>query len=121
MHILVFVLIRPNASFIHPLLASVVSADSIATMEQMGVTARQAKAALTACDGDVERAVDWVFSRDNLDEAVNQILLDAEANSASASSSSGNAATQNTPLDGAGKYSLMAIVSHIGETTNNTP
>ena len=98
---------------------SAVSADSIAMLEQMGVTARQAKAALTACDGDVERAVDWVFSRDNLDEAVNQVLLDAEGGSgsgASAASSSGAVASaQNTPLDGAGKYSLMAIISHIGK------
>ena len=66
------------------------------------------------------RAVDWVFSRDNLDEAVNQVLLDAEGGNASATSSSGTgagagAATQNAPLDGPGKYSLMAIVSHIGE------
>ena len=36
-------------------------------LEAMGVSARNARAALTACDGNVERAVDWVFSRDDLE------------------------------------------------------
>ena len=43
--------------------AGVVDADSIAMLEGMGFTADKAKAALVACGNNVERAVDWLFSR----------------------------------------------------------
>jgi len=50
-----------------------VSADAIAMMEAMGVGERHARAALTACDGNVERAVDWVFSRDDLEAEATKV------------------------------------------------
>lgn len=45
----------------------------------MGFTEAQATAALKECQENVERAVDWLFSRaDDLDAAVNGVLQNSE-------------------------------------------
>lgn len=49
------------------------SAESLSTLGDMGFNERQARIALAACQGSVERAVDWLFSRhDNLDIEVEE-------------------------------------------------
>ena len=45
-----------------PTASSAVSAESISLLEAMGIGAPQARKALKETGGDVERAVDWVFS-----------------------------------------------------------
>ena len=45
-----------------PAASSAVSAESISMLEAMGIGAPQARKALKETGGDVERAVDWVFS-----------------------------------------------------------
>jgi ubiquitin carboxyl-terminal hydrolase 5/13 len=63
--------------------------------------------------------MEWIFSRDDLDREVSEVLNQATAeSSASASASSGAASAQDYD-DGEGKYSLMAIISHIGKDTDH--
>lgn len=40
-----------------------ISAEALSSLEGMGFNAQQATAALSACQGSVERAVEWLFSR----------------------------------------------------------
>ena len=82
-------------------------------LTSMGFTEVHAAAALKACDGNIERAADWLFSRaDDLDAAV------AEVNSASAGQSVGaTSASESKCLDGPGRYELFGIVSHMGGNT----
>jgi ubiquitin carboxyl-terminal hydrolase 5/13 len=89
-----------------------VSAESLAMLVSMGFTDRQATAALSACEGSVERAADWLFSRaDDLDAAVDT-ALDTQSASAGA-----NADASNNVIDGPGEYELVGFVSHIGGNT----
>lgn len=54
--------------------------ESVAMLMAMGFTERQAKAALTSCNGSVERAADWLFSRaDGLDAAVAAVESEGQA------------------------------------------
>lgn len=51
--------------------AGAVDPESVGMLSAMGFTERQAKAALKSCNGSVERAADWLFTRtDDLDAAV---------------------------------------------------
>jgi len=48
--------------------AGEVSSEALASLEAMGFTVQQATAALSACEGSIDRAVEWLFSRvDDLD------------------------------------------------------
>ena len=87
--------------------------ESLMMLTSMGFTEVHAAAALKACDGNIERAADWLFSRaDDLDAAV------AEVNSASAGQSVGaTSASESKCLDGPGRYELFGIVSHMGGNT----
>eukprot|EP00887_Chlorella_sp_A99_P001793 scaffold19.g1793.t1 len=79
-----------------------VSPESLMMLTSMGFTDRQATAALTACQGNVERAADWLFSRtDDLESAV-------EAAMAPPGGASGSAA---------GEYELVGFISHMGANT----
>merc|ERR1719219_3234053 len=65
--------IRPagqaSTSGTQPAAAQEFSPDSIAMIQSMGFTDAQAKRALSATNGSVERAVDWIFSHaDELNE-----------------------------------------------------
>jgi len=75
----------------------------------LGFTPRQAEAALIACDGNNERAAEWLFSRaDTLDAAVSEVL-DGATTAAPAAPSDFD--------DGAPTYELKGLVSHIGSNT----
>ncbi|BDA47746.1 Ubiquitin carboxyl-terminal hydrolase 5 [Coccomyxa sp. Obi] len=89
---------------------------SLAMLTGMGFTNQQAEAALKACDGSLERAADWLFSRgDTLDADVAAILNPAAAPAASAAAASGNAAAAFD--DGPGTYTLVGFISHMGSNT----
>lgn len=74
------------------------SPDAIKSLENMGFSSEQAKAALSACQGNLERAVDWLFSH-------------ADAMEASVPS-------EATNLDGRGEYELVGFLSHMGKNTS---
>lgn len=90
------------------------SPDSIAMLTSMGFTDAQAKAALTATGGSLERAGDWLFSHaDNLDTAVREVFNDTE-------SPNNNVDESNEGIrfvDGEPKYELVGFASHLGSST----
>lgn len=54
--------------------------EAVVMLGAMGFTERQAKAALKSCNGSVERAADWLFSRaDGLDAAVAAVEQEGHA------------------------------------------
>ncbi|EWM24947.1 ubiquitin carboxyl-terminal [Nannochloropsis gaditana] len=77
----------------------------------MGFTEEQAKAALQATEGSMERAADWLFSHaDDLPRAVAEVL------GAGGGEERGQEGGQ-TPSqcnDGEGVYSLVGFISHVG-------
>jgi ubiquitin carboxyl-terminal hydrolase 5/13 len=55
-------------------------AESVGMLSAMGFTERQAKAALKSCNGSMERAADWLFTRtDDLEAAVAAVENEASA------------------------------------------
>lgn len=74
------------------------SPDAIKSLENMGFSSEQAKAALSACQGSLERAVDWLFSHADAMEA--SVPFEA------------------TNLDGRGEYELVGFLSHMGKNTS---
>ena len=107
-----------------------VTADAslVEQLTAFGFPARAAKAALLACDNNVERAADWLLTRDDLDAAVAAAETAAAAPSTApqqqqqpkeAAAVSGSAAAAQLPLDdGPGEYELVGFVSHMGANTS---
>lgn len=95
--------------------AATVNPESIEMMGQMGISAPQARKALKETEGDIERAVDWVFSHpeDSGDFGEDdKPITDQEGNGPSATNQGQNplATSDNTPA----KYRLSSIVCHRG-------
>lgn len=89
--------------------------DQIAMLMPMGFTEYQVRAALKECNGNIERAADWLFSRtDNLDEECARAMGDA----AEQTQCTDGATAKNEPDDGRGHYELFAMVSHMGANTS---
>lgn len=87
---------------------------AISSLEAMGFSTRQATAALSACDGSLERAADWLFCRmDDLDAAV--AAVEAQRDATPAPQSSGSASIDQGPA----RYELHAFISHIGRSTGS--
>lgn len=82
-----------------------VDESSVESIMGMGFSRSQAVKALQATDGDVGRAVDWIFSHAD--------QLDAEDDSPTAPSDSGKSGCR----DGSEKYKLVAFISHMGTST----
>eukprot|EP00180_Rhodochaete_pulchella_P002060 Plantae.Rhodophyta-Rhodochaete_pulchella.ctg3104.p2 GENE.Plantae.Rhodophyta-Rhodochaete_pulchella.ctg3104~~Plantae.Rhodophyta-Rhodochaete_pulchella.ctg3104.p2 ORF type:complete len:363 (-),score=64.39 Plantae.Rhodophyta-Rhodochaete_pulchella.ctg3104:843-1931(-) len=86
------------------------AADSLSMLSSMGFSERHATGALKACDGNLERAADWLFSRtDNLDSAVDEVLDDTKKQE--------NTATSSHFEDGPSQYELVGFASHMGSNT----
>jgi len=102
-----------------------INPEAIDMLVSMGYTEDQTKAALIATDQDIERAADWLFSHvDDLDYAVAQILaskIDIDDNNNSSSNKGGQVKTEFQPVEdhSEGRYTLMAIISHIGKSTDH--
>lgn len=92
-----------------------VDTDAVMMLSSMGYNENQATAALLANGNNIERAADWLFSHtEDLDIAVAQALADAASGeNKSSGSSNGDCA------DGVGRYTLMAVISHIGKSTDH--
>ncbi|CAA6670655.1 unnamed protein product [Spirodela intermedia] len=85
-----------------------VDESSVETVISFGFPEEMARKALKASGGDIEKAMDWIFSNPDASSSG-----DMEATSSSGQS------PQDTELpDGGGRYRLMALVSHIGTSTH---
>lgn len=83
----------------------------IAMVTSMGFTDCQSKKALAATDGNVERAIDWIFS--HLDE------LAADSETAPTEPGPSNPGTNQPTPSGSdsSRYHLRSFVSHMGSST----
>lgn len=88
--------------------SSVVDYESVEMMAAMGISAPQARKALKETDGDVNRAVDWVFSHPN-DQGDFGDEADAQNEDAG---NAANAVAGNSDLPA--KFRLQSIVCHKG-------
>ncbi|PKI65651.1 hypothetical protein CRG98_013946 [Punica granatum] len=79
------------------------------TLISFGFQEDIARKALKASGGDIEKATDWIFS--NPDASASSDMDIAPSSSAS------NPSDASLP-DGAGKYRLMGLVSHMGTSTH---
>lgn len=78
----------------------------------MGFPENAAKAALTVCKNNTERAADWLIGNmDNLDAAVTEVL------EASAQGQDSTPSTSFQVDDGPGLYELVGFISHMGSST----
>ena len=76
----------------------------------------QGRCALKACQGNIERAVDWIFSHEGEDlEAV----LAAETGGGGGGGGGAPAACPDIGAAGQGQYELIATVSHIGRNLDH--
>ena len=83
---------------------------NLATM--LGFTEEQAKAALTATGGNMERAADWLFSHaDDLAGAVAEVLGGAAGEEGKEEGREGGVDYS----DGEGVYRLVGFISHVGK------
>jgi ubiquitin carboxyl-terminal hydrolase 5/13 len=94
-----------------------VDAEAISTLSAMGFTADQAAVALKATAGNVERAVDWLFSHaDDMDAAIA-----AEKSKQEGPGGAQNGSVTSAPAaagrDGPGVYELVGFASHMGSNT----
>ena len=91
------------------------SAEEAANLAVMlGFTEQQARAALTATGGNMERAADWLFSRaGDMDAAVAEVLGGGDGGGGAGA---GAGPAKEVELgDGEGKYELVGFASHIGK------
>lgn len=91
-----------------------VDPESMMMLNSMGFSELHATAALKSCNGDVERAADWLFSHaDDLNGAM------ASINPVVSNASVGAVPGAGTVpgLDGIGRYELFGVVSHMGGNT----
>ncbi|KAK5680707.1 ubiquitin C-terminal hydrolase Ubp14 [Elasticomyces elasticus] len=82
----------------------------VAQLSEMGISDAQARKALAATDGDVNRALDWVFSHpDDLGDESNE-----QASNAGSEIRSETPGFSSTPA----KYQLQSIVCHKGSSVH---
>ncbi len=83
----------------------------IGSITALGFTRPQAIKALEATQGNLERAVDWIFNHP--DE-----LMDTSENTANNSSTNTEPSAQSNVRDGPGLYKLIGFISHMGTNAN---
>ena len=93
-----------------------VDSSLVAMITDMGYTDRQARAALRKYKNNVEAAMDWIFS--NMDD-LETLIAEMEAPTASGGATAGSHTAQSECNDGPGRYSLVAVISHIGRKTDH--
>lgn len=92
--------------------------EKLSMLSSMGFSKFQCEASLKACNGDIERAADWLFSRagSNLDEECAVVMGQPQGENSIASPSPFR--DEHGPADGPAKYELFAMVSHMGANTS---
>ncbi|RMD43415.1 hypothetical protein DV735_g1761, partial [Chaetothyriales sp. CBS 134920] len=81
--------------------------EQIETMAQMGISTPQARKGLRMCSGDVERAVDWVFSH-----------LDDPGDSEDTAASSAAPKTEEAGSTDRSQFELQSIICHKGTSVH---
>jgi len=89
-----------------------VNSDALAMVKSMGFDERQASLALKMNDNNTERAIEWICVNS---DRIPEIEREQEQKEAAAALSSES--RQSNFRDGAGKYELVAMVSHMGSST----
>ncbi|XP_037513037.1 ubiquitin carboxyl-terminal hydrolase 5 [Rhipicephalus sanguineus] len=80
-------------------------AEALATITNMGFSQDQALKALKATDNNVQRAMDWIFSRaDDIQAESQEVAMETDC-------------PGPRVKDGPGNYQLVAFISHMGEST----
>ena len=79
-------------------------------LSSMGFTSDQARCALKRNNSNVELAANWLFSGADVEEAMALDLATEVSNSAPTATNA-----ECTEPDAPGKYSLVAIISHLGQ------
>ena len=78
-------------------------------MVAMGLPEKKCKKALSECNNDVERAIEWAFSHDDVeDEPEDSVMNDEEI------------ATMNDKFkcDKPGVYNLQSFITHLGSSVH---
>eukprot|EP00899_Mesostigma_viride_P006052 jgi/Mesvir1/15448/Mv06630-RA.3 len=92
-------------------------AESLDTLAAMGFDRQQAIKALNATGNNLERAADWIFSHANELDAMELDNAGGGAGGATRDGSSGAAEAKPDLPDGPGRYQLIGIISHMGNST----
>ncbi|XP_037513033.2 ubiquitin carboxyl-terminal hydrolase 5 isoform X1 [Rhipicephalus sanguineus] len=80
-------------------------AEALETITNMGFSQDQALKALKATDNNVQRAMDWIFSRaDDIQAESQEVAMETDC-------------AGPRIKDGPGNYQLVAFISHMGEST----
>eukprot|EP01132_Coremiostelium_polycephalum_P004690 gene4690-5858_t len=87
--------------------------EDIGMIEAIGFSQNHAKLALQSTNGNLERAVDWLYSH-----TVEELDALANSNSTSTHSQQQSQSTQK-PNDGPGKYKLLGFITHIGNNVQH--
>jgi ubiquitin carboxyl-terminal hydrolase 5/13 len=87
-----------------------VDSEAILLLSSMGFTSDQARCALKRNNSNVELAANWLFSGADVEEAMALDLATEVSNSAPTATNA-----ECTEPDAPGKYSLVAIISHLGQ------
>ncbi len=84
-----------------------VTQEGMDALAAYGFSEMQCRCALKATQGNLERAVDWIFAHEGED-------LEAAANGSTGGGAGQKSAVPEIGAAGEGKYQLMAMVSHLG-------
>jgi ubiquitin carboxyl-terminal hydrolase 5/13 len=83
----------------------------------MGFTEGKAQAALKACEGSVERAMDWLFSHaEDMEEQPAASASSSSSSSAGAGAPGAGGVLALPALPANARYILVGIVSHMGSS-----
>jgi ubiquitin carboxyl-terminal hydrolase 5/13 len=91
--------------------------ESIDMLQNYGFTAIQCEAALRSTDNNIERAADWLFSHTDVSSITADTVAAMVAGDASTSSASPTSDIPDFGDAGSGKYELISMISHIGNST----
>ena len=87
-----------------------VDPESLMMIESMGFSAKQAKRALRKCDGNLERAMDWIFSHMDDPDSDNEMQVDFSQE------------THNSVFESKkpeeGRYKLHGFITHLGASVH---
>lgn len=87
---------------------------ALENITSMGIEERHARLGLKMNDNNTQQAIEWIFSNiSNID----QIERDEEQRLRAASIVASNNAPTQTFRDGSGRYQLVAMISHMGQST----
>lgn len=100
--------------------APAVDPAAVAQLCDMGFSEAKASKALKSTGGNIERAMDWLFSHMEEDDdaiaAGEDVAMDTGSSGAAGASSS-SSAPPSADASASGKYALFGIISHMGSST----